>query len=162
MDFLKLMIGWIVTLFVGVAGLILLYQMFVGKINLQRLISEENGDASMSRFQLLVFTFVISMSLFLVIVSKEPAQFPLTIPPEILALLGISGGSYLVSKGIQSSKEISKANIEVQGQASPPPVAPAQQAATPAPPAPQAAVLSSANPAPNPVYNQHEDEPAMG
>lgn len=114
MDALKVTMGWIVALFVAVAGLIILFQMAFGKINLQKLISEQNGDASMSRFQLLIFTFVISMSLFLVIVSNSPIKFPDDIPPGILALLGISGGSYLISKGIQSSKETSKATIDAQ------------------------------------------------
>ncbi len=114
MDILKLVMGWIVTLFVAVTGLIILYQMAIGRIDLQKLISEENGDASMSRFQLLIFTFVIAMSLFLVIVSQSTPVFPDKIPAEILALLGISGGSYLVSKGIQSSKETNKANIQAQ------------------------------------------------
>lgn len=114
MQTMMLTMGWIVTLFVGVAGLIILYKMAVGKIDLNKLISEENGDASMSRFQLLIFTFVIAMSLFLVIVS-DPIGFPDQIPAEILALLGISGGSYLVSKGIQSSKETTKAKISAPG-----------------------------------------------
>jgi uncharacterized BrkB/YihY/UPF0761 family membrane protein len=114
MEFLKLTMGWIVALFMAVVGLIILLQMTFGKINLKNLISEENGDASMSRFQLLIFTFVISMSLFMVIVSKTPLGFPDHIPTEILTLLGISGGSYLVSKGIQSSKETSKAAIQAQ------------------------------------------------
>jgi hypothetical protein len=40
--------------------------------------------------------------LFLVIVSTSPPSFP-TIPGTVLSLLGISGSSYLVSKGIQFS-----------------------------------------------------------
>lgn len=112
MEALTLAMGWIVALFVAIAGVIILFQMATGRINLQKLISEENGDASMSRFQLLIFTFVIAMSLFLVIVSNSPIAFPAKIPGEILALLGISGGSYLVAKGIQSSKETSKTESE--------------------------------------------------
>jgi hypothetical protein len=57
--------------------------------------------ASMSRFQLLIFTLVIALSLFLVVVSKM--EFPDRIPPEILTLLGISASTYAVSKGIQLS-----------------------------------------------------------
>src|SRR5262249_49131478 len=55
------------------------------------------------RFQFMIFTFVIALSLFLVIVGKSPPQFPNIIPGGILALLGISGSSFLVSKGIQFS-----------------------------------------------------------
>jgi uncharacterized BrkB/YihY/UPF0761 family membrane protein len=78
-------------------------------VDLDRLISEPNGDASLSRFQFLVFTFVIAMSLFLIIVSTK--SFP-TIPGAILALLGISGGSYVVSKGIQTSRDLGAKNNE--------------------------------------------------
>ncbi|MBI3694741.1 MAG: hypothetical protein HY238_07875 [Acidobacteria bacterium] len=81
----------------------IIYYIWSGKIDLSMLISEKTGEASMSRFQLLVFTFVIAMSLFFVIMGK-PGSAPAfkEIPSGILALLGISGSSYLVSKGIQS------------------------------------------------------------
>jgi uncharacterized BrkB/YihY/UPF0761 family membrane protein len=121
MQTLATIFGWMVAAFMGAAGLIILYKMAFDKIDLQKLISEENGDASMSRFQLLIFTFVIVMSLFLIIVSQTPPAFPSSIPADILALLGISGGSYLVSKGIQSSKEIN--NAKIQAQQTPPPTA---------------------------------------
>ena len=86
----------------------ILWYMVTGRINLEKLISEDDGTASLSRFQFLVFTFVIAMSLFLVIVGKAPPDFPPDIPPEILALLGISGGSYVISKGIQKGAESKK------------------------------------------------------
>ena len=63
--------------------------------------SEPNGDASISRFQLLIFTFVVGFGLFLVIAGKK--DFP-EIPGSVLSLLGISASSYLVSKGIQFSR----------------------------------------------------------
>jgi len=74
-------------------------------IDLSRLISEPNGDASLARFQFLVFTFVIALSLFLVIVGngQSAPAFPDKIPAGIFALLGISAGSYVVSKGISYS-----------------------------------------------------------
>jgi hypothetical protein len=95
--------GWIALGFLAFLGLAILYLVFTGKIDLSRLISEPNGDASMSRFQLLVFTFVIAASLFLIIASPWPPVFPETVPNGILILLGISASSYLVSKGIQFS-----------------------------------------------------------
>ncbi len=104
---MKMVMEWLVVLFIGLVGLIVLYRMVSGKIDLQYLISEENTHASMSRFQLLIFTFIISVSLFLIIISKTPPDFPENIPNEILWLLGISGGSYVLAKGIQSNKEIS-------------------------------------------------------
>jgi uncharacterized BrkB/YihY/UPF0761 family membrane protein len=109
LQILTLAVGWVFVVFVGVLELLILWKMYKGTIDLTKLISEENGDASLSRFQFLIFTFVISMSLFLVIVSaKDVPAFPATIPAGIFALLGISGGSYIISKGIQGNKEIEK------------------------------------------------------
>jgi uncharacterized BrkB/YihY/UPF0761 family membrane protein len=103
---LGVVIGWILTIFLGVLGGIILWLILIGKIDLAGLISEPNGEASLSRFQFLVFTFVVALSLFYLIVAGEPPpKYPI-IPGQILALLGISGGSYVVSKGIQSSRDI--------------------------------------------------------
>lgn len=62
---------------------------------------DKRGKASMSRFQLLVFTFVIAISLFLIVVNSKD-KFP-DIPTNVLLLLGISGTTYGVSKAIQAS-----------------------------------------------------------
>lgn len=96
--------GWVVVVFVGLLGLVFLIRVYTNQIKLDKLISEPTGDASLSRLQFLIFTFVIAMSLFLVIVAGKAGApaFP-EIPAGIMALLGISGGSYLVSKGIQFS-----------------------------------------------------------
>lgn len=96
--------AWVALGFLGLIGVAILYYVFTGRIDLSGLISEPSGDASMSRFQLLVFTFVIASSLFLIIASATPSpKFPDVIPNGILVLLGISASSYLVSKGIQQS-----------------------------------------------------------
>jgi hypothetical protein len=50
------------------------------------------------------------------------------VPKEILALLGISGGSYVISKGIQTSRDVSE--MEVTG--APPKEAPDKPTNTPA------------------------------
>ncbi|HXB22951.1 MAG TPA: hypothetical protein VNV88_16300 [Candidatus Solibacter sp.] len=101
---LTIFTGYIISVFIGLLGLVVIWRIWDGKIDLSELISETNGGASMSRFQFLVFTFVIALSLFLVIIGNPNGiQFPKTIPTEILTLLGISGSSYLVSKGIQFS-----------------------------------------------------------
>ncbi len=105
MDAVKETFAWIIAVFLGLIGLAIVFQMFTGKIDLQKLIAEDDGKGSMSRLQLLIFTFVIAGSLFLIIVSSVPPAFPATIPPEVLALLGISGGSYVLSKGIQATKD---------------------------------------------------------
>jgi hypothetical protein len=105
MTTLILAIGWVLLSFVTLLGLAIVVLIVRGTIDLSRLISEPTGDASMARFQLLIFTFVVGLSLFLVIVGKGdvPPSFPPQIPGGILALLGISASSYLVSKGIQFS-----------------------------------------------------------
>lgn len=101
--------AWMVPVFIGLLGLLVLWKIYTGKINLAGLINETGGEASMSRFQLLIFTFVISMSLFLIIISNM--KFP-EIPNGIWALLGISGGSYVVSKGIQCKSEEEEKRID--------------------------------------------------
>jgi len=103
MTTLTLVIGWTLCGFIILLALAIIWRILDGQIDLSRLLSEPNGDASMARFQLLIFTFVIALSLFLVIVGNgsEPPAFPALIPGGILTLLGISGSSYLVSKGIQ-------------------------------------------------------------
>ena len=116
---IKMVMEWMVVLFVGLVGLIVLYWTASGKIDLKYLLSEENTHASMSRFQLLIFTFIISVSLFLIIISKSPPEFPASIPTEILTLLGISGGSYVIAKGIQSNKEIQQAKNQSRKSDSP-------------------------------------------
>jgi len=97
---LGLAIGWLLTLIIATLAAKILIKVWRDEIDLEFLISDENGDASLSRFQFLVFTFVVAMSLFYLIVIKDPPNYP-AIPNQILALLGISGGSYVLSKGIQ-------------------------------------------------------------
>jgi hypothetical protein len=105
-EILGMTIGWILTGFIGLLAVMILWKIGNGDIDLNYLISDENGWASLSRFQFLVFTFVVSMSLFYIIVNSAPPVYP-KIPGEILALLGISGGSYVISKGIQTSRDVS-------------------------------------------------------
>jgi len=96
--------GVVVVTFAGLLGFTILLWIWIGKISLSKLVSEANGDASMSRLQFLIFTFVISLSLFLIVVGHDKSpKFPDDIPPGVFALLGISAGSYLISKGIQFS-----------------------------------------------------------
>jgi hypothetical protein len=91
-------------------GFMVLAAIASGKIDISRLLEEKSADgatgaASMSRFQLLIFTFVIALSLFLIVVST--GNFPQKIPPEVLTLLGISATTYAVSKGIQAGSQSS-------------------------------------------------------
>ena len=99
METLQQFTGWVIVIFMAGMASIILIKMIIGDkpngIDLKHLISEENGQASLSRFQFLVFTFVISMGLMLIIL--ETGNFP-TIGGDVFALLGISGGSYVASK----------------------------------------------------------------
>ena len=83
-------------------GFLILAAIASGKIDISRILEEKGspgGGASMSRFQLLIFTFVVSISLLLIVVNSH--DFPKEIPSGVLALLGISASTYAVSKGIQ-------------------------------------------------------------
>ena len=110
--------GAVVVVFLGAAGAIVLAKMLWDQIDLRYLVSEDNGNASLSRFQFLIFTFVIAASYFLVViwglttgggnVLQVGADNVLTlpsIPAGVLGLIGISGGSYVISKGIQKSAD---------------------------------------------------------
>jgi len=102
---LTLAAGWVALGFLALLGIAVLWYIFTERIDLRFLISEPNGDASMARFQLLIFTFVIAASLFLIIAAPNPPRFPDQIPQGVLILLGVSSSSYLVSKGIQFSRD---------------------------------------------------------
>lgn len=88
-------------------GFLVLAAIASGKIDITHLLDEKSADprlaggASMSRFQLLIFTVVIAISFFLIVVNTH--KFPDNISPQVLALLGISASTYAVSKGIQAS-----------------------------------------------------------
>jgi uncharacterized BrkB/YihY/UPF0761 family membrane protein len=112
MDLLEIVVGWILAVFIAGLGLLILWRIWTGEIKLDKLLEDENGKASLSRFQFLIFTFVIAMSLYLVIVSATPPAFPPEIPGEIFALLGVSGGSYVVSKGVQSNRDARLKTLE--------------------------------------------------
>jgi hypothetical protein len=89
--------GMLVLLFLF--GFMVLAAIASGKIDISELLTEDGGGASMSRFQLLIFTFVIALSFFLIVVCN--CTFP-EVPANVLALLGISATTYGVSKGIQA------------------------------------------------------------
>jgi hypothetical protein len=113
--FLEYLAGYTICLLVAVFGLVVIWLMITGKIDLSGLLSEKdtNNKASMSRFQLLIFTFVIALSFFLIVISNikivqgtvrsnssTVPELP-DVPSGVLAVLGISASSYAVSKAIQ-------------------------------------------------------------
>lgn len=104
--------GLIITFLLG---FMILAAIASGKIDISRILEEKSaaggtGTASMSRFQLLIFTFVIALSLFLIVVNT--GKFPDKIPPEVLTLLGISATTYAVSKGIQAGSDQNRTKDE--------------------------------------------------
>jgi hypothetical protein len=99
---LALVAGWIIVVFIGILGVLVLWNIYTNRIDLRFLLCEQDGKASLSRFQFLVFTFVIAMSFALI--TLRTGSIP-DIPQGVWALLGISGGSYVISKGIQKNAE---------------------------------------------------------
>lgn len=87
---------WVMTAIFTVFAAIVLYRF--SQMNLAALVCELDGQkASLSRFQFLLFTFVVAGT-YLTLCLKTGTF--VEIPKGALALIGISGGSYLVSKGI--------------------------------------------------------------
>jgi hypothetical protein len=95
--------GYIICGFLGVLAATIIIWIWREKMDLSNLLNEGNGQASMSRFQLLIFTFVIAISLFDLVEKSPTASFP-DIPQGVLTLLGISASTYAVGKGISYSQ----------------------------------------------------------
>lgn len=101
LDRLAIVVGYVIVILIFFFGFIALIR--VWQADLSSLLCEPGENkASMSRFQLLIFTFVVAFSLLLIIVSSSPPKFP-DIPGGVLTLLGISASTYAVSKGISKS-----------------------------------------------------------
>jgi hypothetical protein len=113
---LKIATGFTLLALIFLFGFAVLVYIANGTIDLSDLLSEtgDSKGASMSRFQLLIFTLVIALSLFLVTAANM--AFPTSIPPEILTLLGISASTYAVSKGIQAGSQSSGSGQQAASQ----------------------------------------------
>src|SRR5258708_28272047 len=113
--FLELLAGYIICGFVAIIGIVVVWKIATGQIDISKILTEKDGSpsgaASMARFQLLIFVFVIALSFFLVVISnikirqsRDKSQnvpgLP-EVPDGVLALLGISASSYAVGKAIQ-------------------------------------------------------------
>ena len=109
----RALLTWVFALFFGLMAITILVLIWSGKINLTLLVSEKDGTASLSRFQMLIMTFVVGISLYLIVVS-DPAAFP-EIPSGVLALLGISASTYAVSKGIQTAGKTKQLELAAEG-----------------------------------------------
>jgi hypothetical protein len=103
MQVMTIIIGGIAVLVIALLGAVVLWKMFSGDIDLRGLISDADGTASMSRFQLLIFTFIIGLTFLYLVMAAGADRLP-DIPSSVLTLLGISGTSYLVSKSIDHGR----------------------------------------------------------
>jgi hypothetical protein len=117
MSLFSLLVGIVGTALIGLIAAIVVGNMLVGRIDLSKLLSGD-AAASLSRFQFLVFTFVIALSyLLMTIVAADKGSGLPQVPEGVWALLGISGGSYVLGKGIQHAAETSQANAAVNAAA---------------------------------------------
>jgi hypothetical protein len=101
----------LLTVLLGLFGAVVLAKMVCGPIDLTLLVSESDGSASMSRFQFLIFTFVIAAS-YLLLASTATGSMLVDVPNGVLGLLGISGGSYVASKVVQKAAETAQINAK--------------------------------------------------
>ena len=99
---LKLATGYALLIVLFFFAITVLLDIIRNRIDLGQILEELSGGASMSRFQLLIFTFVVAFSFFVVVVNNKGGSFP-EIPSGVLALLGVSASTYAVSKGLQVS-----------------------------------------------------------
>ncbi len=102
MEPLRVVVSWVAFAIVTLLAAALLRDLYKRNINLKDVIADKDGDASMGRFQLLVFTFVVALSFLYVITSPGSSGFP-EVPGSVLTLLGISGSSFLVSKSVDKA-----------------------------------------------------------
>jgi hypothetical protein len=98
------LLEYVVAGFIGILAAVIIYMILTGKMDLTHLLNEANGSASMSRFQLLIFTFIIAISLFYLVEKRADNSFP-DVPTGVLTLLGISASTYAVGKGISYSRD---------------------------------------------------------
>ena len=132
MNGILLWLGIGFLLIMGALCLMLLVKMWKNEINLSTLLEGENGNASIARFQLLVFSLVVAVGIFLYILEYK--NLP-TIPDSVLTLLGISASTYAAGKGIQFSRP---EGLMQKGTIPPPTVPPGAEPQAPvvAPPQP--------------------------
>lgn len=97
--FITILFG-VATFLVAALAVIIVVWIARGTIDLKFLIADEAGDASMSRLQLLIFTFVVAVGLIKVL--EASGSLP-DIPNSILVLVGVSGSTYAVGKAVNSS-----------------------------------------------------------
>ncbi|MFO1159919.1 MAG: hypothetical protein U1E60_13850 [Reyranellaceae bacterium] len=89
-----------------ILALTIAYKIVTGTIDVTKLLSDgTTGQASTSRFQLVVFSFVIAFSYLIVLInglSTAGGKLP-EIPWSLLALLGVSAATYAAGKKLDES-----------------------------------------------------------
>jgi hypothetical protein len=117
-----LLVSIVGTLIIGCIAGTVVWRMWTNQINLSQLLSDD-PSTSMSRFQFLVFTFIIGLSYLLLVITRISAvetqlasvadlskvadmlkELP-GVPGGVLGLIGISAGSYVGGKVIQKSAD---------------------------------------------------------
>ena len=88
---------YVIAGFIALLQALIVWKMMNNEINLKFLIADANGDASLSRFQFMLFTFVIAGGVIYLTVQGE--GFP-KLDHGVLVLLGISSASYALGKGL--------------------------------------------------------------
>jgi len=135
-QYLMLLVGAQLATLLFTFGLVVLHAIVTDQIRLDAILAEQGGEASMARFQLLVFTFTIALAFVYLTLGGKDNQFP-AIPKEVLILLGISASTYGVGKGLQLGLG-SPANPQQ-------PPAPGPSPQTPAPPVPPSSMDTTKN-----------------
>ena len=109
-DYPAIALNWIVVVASGGLTIFVLYLLFRYREELSDMLQEANGKGSISRFQMLFFTLTIGGSYVAQVIGKGTA----TLDANALALLGISGGSYVLSKGISAGSDLGKDPSQAQ------------------------------------------------
>lgn len=130
MPWFPFIVGVIGTAIIGAIAGVVVKQMCTGELDLSQLLSN-SPRSSLSRFQFLLFTFVIALSYLLLVITRLSAKDPTTaelaglpdLSPGVLQLLGISAGSYVVGKGIQKAADTSVQRAQIQQGQAPTPAA---------------------------------------
>ena len=106
-QWLALLFSYLVAIIIGLIGLIVVWKMWKGDIDLSKWCRRASRAAATraSALPVLDLHFVISMSFLLMVVAsiKTAKEGTFSFPDlkNVWSLLGISGGSYVVSKGIE-------------------------------------------------------------
>jgi len=97
MDYALTFLLYATTAFLAALEALILWKMATDRLDLRALLSNGQGGASLSRLQLLIFTFVIAAGF--VYLTAKGSAFPV-VNDGVLVLLGISGATYAVGKSL--------------------------------------------------------------